>query len=124
LLAWLDKIFSIVGLIIPTTLDFYAGISKAILFCQSGTTLMIAQTTTPNTSNTRINSPNIMVVHLLSVLASSVYDPQPRFRKFFLSKLQYLRAAQTADDHTLVFHSGVLEAPICLGDYLRRALLL
>jgi len=28
LLAWLDKIFSIVELIIPTTLDFYAGISK------------------------------------------------------------------------------------------------
>jgi integrase len=28
LLAWLDKIFSIVGLIIPTTLDFYAGISR------------------------------------------------------------------------------------------------
>jgi hypothetical protein len=28
LLAWLDKIFSIVGLIIPTTLDFYAGISN------------------------------------------------------------------------------------------------
>jgi hypothetical protein len=27
LLAWLDKIFSIVELIIPTTLDFYAGIS-------------------------------------------------------------------------------------------------
>src|SRR5215211_6119183 len=30
LLAWLDKIFSIVGLIIPTTLDFYAGISKRL----------------------------------------------------------------------------------------------
>jgi hypothetical protein len=29
LLAWLDKIFSIVGLIIPTTLDFYAGISSS-----------------------------------------------------------------------------------------------
>jgi hypothetical protein len=28
LLAWLDKIFSIVELIIPTTLDFYAGISN------------------------------------------------------------------------------------------------
>jgi hypothetical protein len=28
LLAWLDKIFSIVEFIIPTTLDFYAGISK------------------------------------------------------------------------------------------------
>jgi len=28
LLAWLDKIFSIVELIIPTTLDFYAEISK------------------------------------------------------------------------------------------------
>jgi len=30
LLAWLDKIFSIVELIIPATLDFYAGISKAL----------------------------------------------------------------------------------------------
>jgi hypothetical protein len=29
LLAWLDKIFSIVEFIIPTTLDFYAEISKA-----------------------------------------------------------------------------------------------
>jgi hypothetical protein len=28
LLAWLDKIFSIVELIIPTTLDFYAGNSR------------------------------------------------------------------------------------------------
>jgi hypothetical protein len=28
LLAWLDNIFSIVELIIPTTLDFYAGISS------------------------------------------------------------------------------------------------
>ena len=26
-LAWLDKIFSIVEFLIPTTLDFYAGIS-------------------------------------------------------------------------------------------------
>lgn len=31
MLAWLDKIFFIVEFIIPTTLDFYAGISKSLL---------------------------------------------------------------------------------------------
>ena len=32
LLAWLDKIFSIVELIIPTTLDFYAEISRPLRY--------------------------------------------------------------------------------------------
>jgi len=36
LLARLDKIFSIVELIIPTTLDFYAVISKRVCWIPKG----------------------------------------------------------------------------------------
>jgi hypothetical protein len=44
------------------------------------------------------------------------------FGKFFLSNLQYLGSAQMADDHALVTGRGLLDPPLCLGDYLRRAL--